>query len=83
MTDWRAENVENIRGESLSLRNYAQPSESWDHDHCNGCWDKFMEAGTEGCLTQGYVTSSDIWICPTCFHDLKETMSWTVVQESS
>ena len=82
MTDWRAKNADSIRGESLCFRNYAQPSETWDHEHCMSCWDKFTETGTDESLTEGYVTCNDDWICPTCFRDLSATMGWKLVTET-
>ena len=78
MTDWRAENAKHTRGAVLSFKTYVRPSETWDHDHCAGCWAKFMESGT-GVLSEGYETADGRdWICNECFRDLRNVMEWTL-----
>jgi len=77
MTDWRVDNAKRTRGAVLHLRKYARPREDWDHDHCEGCFAKFMESGSPEVLTEGYITEDNKrWICPDCFRDLKEEMEW-------
>jgi hypothetical protein len=77
MPDWRAENARWTCGAVLRFRKYVQPRKDWDHDHCEGCWAKFMESGSPDVLTEGYVTEdSNRWICPDCFRDLREEMEW-------
>jgi hypothetical protein len=52
------------------------PRADWDHDHCEGCWAKFMESGSDA-LTEGYVTEDgNRWVCPECFRDLRREMEW-------
>ena len=82
MADWRADNAHHTRGAVLRWRKYTQPSESWDHDHCEGCWAKFMESGVEGALAEGYATDDDRWICSDCYHDLKQDMGWKLSPDS-
>jgi hypothetical protein len=80
MSDWRIDNADRIRGARLRLKPYFRFSESWDHDHCEGCWAKFMDTAAPDVLTEGYVTEDDYhWICPDCFRDLKEEMGWTAI----
>ena len=79
MTDWRIDNAKRTFGAVLKLTKYTRPSESWDHDHCEGCWEKFMESGPPGPLTEGYVTEDNRWICAECFSELKEKMQWKLV----
>lgn len=55
MDDWRVDNAKWTRGAVLRFQKYARPREDWDHDHCEGCWAKFMESGSPKVLTEGYV----------------------------
>jgi hypothetical protein len=80
MADWRIENAKWTRGAVLRFRKYKHAREDRDHDHCEGCWAKFMESGPPDVLTEGYVTDdSSRSICSTCFQDLKEEMGWKLV----
>jgi hypothetical protein len=77
MADWRADNAKRTRGAILRFQKYTCPREDWDHDHCEGCWAKFMESGSSEVLTEGYVTDdSSHWICPECYRDLQQEMQW-------
>ena len=77
MSDWRIDNAKRTRGALLRLTKYARLREDWDHDHCEGCWAKFMESGPTDALAEGYTTEdSRRWICPECFRDLKDEMGW-------
>ena len=77
MADWRIDNAKLTRGAVLRFKKYARPPEDWDHDHCQGCWAKFMESGATEAITEGYVTQDEQrWICSECFQDLKEEMGW-------
>lgn len=61
----------------MRFRKYVQPRKDWDHDHCVGCWAKFMESSSLGVLAEGYDTEdSNRWICPDRFRDLSEEMEW-------
>ena len=76
MSDWRIDNLKRTQGATLRLKQYAHSGKS-DHDHCEGCWAKFMESGGPDTLTEGYATGDDYrWICPERFHDLKDVMGW-------
>src|SRR5882757_4866136 len=64
MADWRVDNAKWTRGAVLHFKKYARPREDWDHDHCEGCWAKFMEFGPTEMLTEGFVTEDNQrWIC--------------------
>jgi hypothetical protein len=77
MDDWRIDNAKWTRGAVLHFRKYTRFREDWDHDHCEGCWAKFMESGSPEILSEGYVTDDNYrWICPQCFQDLKVQMGW-------
>ena len=61
----------------MQFKLYSRRSEKWDHDHCEGCWAKFMESGGPDIFTEGYVTEDNHrWICQQCFHDLRDVMDW-------
>jgi hypothetical protein len=83
VTDWRIDGLKWTRGATVRFSSYLRPSERWDHDHCEGCWTKFMETASPDVLVEGYVTEDDRWICPECFHDLKDEMGWKLVQRES
>ena len=60
MADWRVDNAKWTRGAVLHFQKYARPREDGDHDHCEGCWAKFMESGPPDVLTEGYVTEDKL-----------------------
>jgi len=77
--DWRIDNAKRLHGERFIRQNYHRKSPSWEHDHCEACWDKFMEDGPDGTLSEGYVTAKgDHWICPTCFEELRVLLDWRI-----
>jgi hypothetical protein len=80
MNDWRVDNAKRTRGAVLRFEKYKRKSEAWDHDHCEGCWAKFMESSGSDVFTEGYVTEDNYrWICSECFRDLQEAMEWKLV----
>jgi hypothetical protein len=77
MTDWRIENAKHTFGATLQLKKYTRYSESWDHDHCEACWAKFMESAGPQIAAEGYATEDNYrWICADCFVALKVAMGW-------
>lgn len=79
MSDWRVDNAKLTRGATLHFAKYVPPREDWDHDHCAGCWAKFVDTGASNTLADGYVTDDHKhWICPECFRDLAHEMEWTL-----
>ena len=78
--DWRLQGQEKyLKGVTLSWKSYARPSKSWDHDHCEFCWEKFMDADTPDTLHEGYATTdNNRWICAQCFADFADMFDWVV-----
>jgi hypothetical protein len=75
--DWREQGQEEyLRGLAFSKRRYERYRDTWDHDHCEFCWAKFCEGGSQGveqCLAEGYATPDRYrWICEPCFRDFKD-----------
>ena len=57
--DWRLWGQEkDIRGNVLHWSRYTQPSATWDHDHCEFCFQRFAEpeAGYSDSQSHGYTT---------------------------
>lgn len=79
--DWRRRGQEAyLKGVTLQRKRYTRHSDTWDHDHCEFCWAKFMEAENSEFLTEGYATQgSERWICHKCFEDFQSEFRWTVV----
>jgi hypothetical protein len=80
--DWRLRKQERyLEGAVLVRRQYRRyaPNPSWDHDHCEFCWAKFMVEDFAGVLHEGYCTVDDYrWICEQCFTDFKDRFGWSV-----
>jgi hypothetical protein len=96
--DWRLRGQEDyLQGVTLRWKQYAgQPNwnPEWDHDHCEFCWAKFMDADLPDVLRTGYTNTEQVihgkvrpeggcWICPGCFEDFHERFSWKVANEMS
>lgn len=63
----------------LRRSKYEPPSPDWDHDHCEFCWEKFMQSANGDVLNEGYVTEDGKhWICPTCFTDFREMFGFVL-----
>ena len=77
--DWRMQGQEAyLRGATLRRRRYSARRPDWDHDHCEFCGAKFMDADFPGVLREGYVTADGYrWICDTCFHDFRARFEWS------
>ena len=76
--DWRLQGQEDyLAGVTLFWKKWKAQSLTWDHDHCEFCWEKFSEFPET--LHEGYTTKDDKhWICPECFSDFKDMYQWTV-----
>lgn len=74
--DWRIRNQINyLFGVELIKTKYYSNSETWDHDHCEFCWEKFDSEEIVGYSTKdGYY-----WICNDCFNDFSNMFEWRVV----
>ena len=80
--DWRLQGQERyLRGATLVRRRYRRYAEnaSWDHDHCEFCWAKFMVEDYPDVLHEGYCTEDEYrWICEQCFNDFRDHFGWSV-----
>ena len=78
--DWRLTDQEQyLKGVTLYWREYTRWSESWDHDHCEFCWAKFMVEDYPDVLHEGYTTEDQYrWICKKCFEDFKNMFEWKI-----
>jgi hypothetical protein len=81
--DWRLQGQETyLKCLPLWWQRYTRYSESWEHDHCEFCWAKFMEADVPDVLHEGYTTEDhDRWICEECFEDFNDLFEWKVMRE--
>jgi hypothetical protein len=72
---WRIENACHLKG----VRRYARWSETWNHDHREGCWAKFAEFDGPNIQHEGYATRNSYhWVCRECFEDLKDNLEWSL-----
>jgi hypothetical protein len=78
--DWRLTNQETyLKGVPLCRKKYVQYSDSWEHEHCEFCWAKFMNEDAPDVLREGYATEDNYrWICGQCFEDFKDLFQWEV-----
>lgn len=81
--DWRLTFQEQyLKNAELQKNKYVKFSETWDHDHCAFCWDKFSEC--EGDIHIGYCTlDKKYWICEECYNDFKEMFNFKIVQNEN
>ncbi|MCL1893816.1 MAG: hypothetical protein FWG02_06240 [Holophagaceae bacterium] len=73
--DWRLTNqLKYLKRETLLYSKWVTLDESWDHDHCEFCWET-IDSSTENayCTTDYYH-----WICPECYNDFKEMFGWVL-----
>jgi hypothetical protein len=79
--DWRIRNQHNYLDEVLLKHiDYFQWSDTWDHDHCEFCWDEFSLI-YPNTLRRGFCTIDGYhWICEHCYHDFKDEFGWTVLE---
>ena len=77
--DWRLTGQERyLQGAAFRWQRYASPRPDWDHDHCEFCRAKFMEADGPGVLREGYATAEGRWVCAACFADFRGRFGWRV-----
>ena len=78
--DWRLQGQgKYLKYKKLIRKKYVKASNTWDHDHCEFCGDKFSESGEDD-LRLGYTTLDGYhWICNTCFHDFKKIFAWKLI----
>ena len=78
--DWRLQGQEQyLRGALLHWSTYHPRTVGNDHDHCEFCFVKFMEAAYAGTMQEGYTTDDGHrWICRQCFNDFKERFGFVI-----
>ena len=78
--DWRLQAQEKyLLGKTLYKRTWVAPHESWDHDHCEFCWETFSDF--PGALGEGWTTEDEYrWICDDCRRDFQQLFAWTLVE---
>ena len=83
--DWRLQGQEEyLKGIPLWWKKYVRYSETWEHDHCEFCWAKFMEEDYPDVLHEGYASEDNYrWICAQCFDDFKDLFEWQVMTEKN
>lgn len=76
--DWRLiDQMDYLYKETVTYKYYEIRSESWDHDHCEFCTDKFDKP-----RQKGYATKDDYyWICETCYEDFKNMFQFQLVAD--
>lgn len=80
--DWRLTNQEKyLQGVMLTWKSYTRSSETWEHEHCEFCWKKFMDLDAPDILRAGYTTEDEChWICETCFLDFQDMFDWKIME---
>lgn len=81
--DWRLQGQERfLKGKTLTRKKYTCLKESWEHDHCEFCSNKFSDKEADT-LKVGYVTEDNYhWICEVCYDDFKNMFKWNLSQPS-
>jgi len=72
-----------LKAAVLHWSNWTRPRPTWDHDHCEFCWAKFMEEDFPEVLHFGYTTADRYrWICKQCFEDFKDNFEFQVKEHA-
>ncbi len=72
--------IARLRGAQFKYQAYKMPKPTWDHDHCEFCWAKFMESGNTDALLEGYYCKSeDTWVCPKCYEEKNVEYQWELI----
>ena len=83
---WRIEFMERHLGLMSAPRDVPRfkaaayvPRPGDDHDHCAGCWCKFMVAGDEDTIRDGYCGTwpergTTVWLCADCRRILQDVL---------
>lgn len=79
-SDWRlTDQARYLHGVTLRWRSYRPASAAWDHDHCEFCSQRFMDADHPEVHREGYVTEDNQhWVCKRCCDDFRRLFRWTV-----
>jgi len=85
LNDWRLRDQDKyLLGVSIYWGKWTPPEDnpSWDHDHCEFCWQKFMSIDSSEAQQEGYTTDNrSHWICLICYEDFKDRFQWKVKKE--
>ncbi len=74
---WIKEIIDTYDGVALYRKKYSRYSESWDHDHCDICSQKLMEAPGQDIENEGYSTDDSYnWICIGCANKYGPFAKW-------
>jgi hypothetical protein len=78
--DWRLMGQERyLSGVELTWRSYRPSGAGNDHDHCEFCQRKSLQAPGRDALREGYATPDGCrWICKGCFDDFAALFGWRV-----
>ena len=78
--DWRLQGQEKeLMGVTLYFKKYKASNKKSDHDHCEFCWQKFMEYDNPDIIYEGYTTENEYhWICEECYEDFKKMFQWNL-----
>jgi len=81
--DWRLRGQERfLTGATLRWAKWKMPRPEWDHDHCEFCFAKFMEAPSPEVLHEGFTTEDNYrWVCRQCFDDFKDRFQWKIAEQ--
>jgi hypothetical protein len=61
----------------LINRKYTRDSETWDHDHCDVCGQKFIEKPGPDAIDHGFSTVDAYnWICEACVGKYSSMATW-------
>ncbi|SCZ11220.1 hypothetical protein [Alkaliphilus peptidifermentans] len=79
--DWRLQGQESyLKNKRLYKSEFKINSKNNDHAHCEFCWKKFSECGTNDSLNIGYSTKDKYhWICCDCYEDFKDIFNWKLL----
>ena len=81
--DWRSRlpHDDHLHGLEWCRSQYAQPSPTWDHDHCEFCWRRFAEPDKfADAIPSGWtdVERQFHWVCEDCFQYFRQQYEWKV-----
>jgi hypothetical protein len=87
--DWRLMGQERyLQGAAFVRKPYKRRRASWEHDHCDFCQRKLVQAPTADLdsRTEGFAAvgrgpegqDDYYWVCDECFSDFRDRFGWTV-----
>lgn len=80
--DWRITNQDRyLLDATLTWKTWSPRSDnpSWDHDHCEFCWQKISNLADPDFVPAGFcATDRHCWVCRQCYDDFKGRFRWIV-----